>query len=121
MQCSSSLDGQHDLDQVPWIHSHRIQGCNKLSDGHTLEHGESAFLLLSHDSRVSCDDCIAPGKGSWLADIGVLLNFNGEATVRDRLWYRVRVTGYETVARANRASADIAARTGVEGAWVAAR
>lgn len=44
-----------------------------------------------------------------------------QATVRDRLWYRVRVTGYETVARANRASADIAARTGVEGAWVAAR
>ena len=43
------------------------------------------------------------------------------AEVRGRTWHRVRVPGYDTVARANRASADISDRGGVDGAWVAAR
>lgn len=44
-----------------------------------------------------------------------------QATVRDTVWFRVRVSGYETVARANRASSDMAERGNISGAWVAAR
>lgn len=55
-----------------------------------------------------------------LAELGYPVDIQ-QADVRGRTWYRVRVTGYDTVARANRASADIAARAGVDGAWVAAR
>lgn len=43
------------------------------------------------------------------------------ADVRGRTWHRVRIPGYDTVARANRAASDIADRGGVDGAWVGAR
>lgn len=55
-----------------------------------------------------------------LGDLGYPVDIQ-TADVRGQTWHRVRVPGYDTVARANRASADIASRGSVDGAWVAAR
>lgn len=103
------------------------------------EYIEPEPVVVASEPSVVGDAVLPEGDGQWALIVGsfpstgeaapLLTKLRGlgypvdtqAAEVRGRTWYRVRVPGYDTVARANRASADIADRGGIDGAWVGAR